>query len=837
MPSKSVLIAQAFSEKGVLSTVTDSAPSVNTGQIDVATAESLPATGNTAGDQAFVADTNKLFVWSGAGWYNIAIVNESPTWDSGGQPGASFVLDPDSPQDATIITLSASDPEGFPISYSYETGGSMDSIATISQDSSVFTITPKTSTQVPDGGTGSITFRATDGVNILPAVSSFTLNFITIIANSKLTIMHANAVGTGNNESITDSSTNNTSISVDGDGVFQGGLSPYRQYSTYFPDTAGDAYVSANSSDYELGTGALTVSAWLYVDNNTQEQTIVDNQTGAGTGWYFKVWPGQLIRVHNQSSYIFNIANSDAPTAVNEWMHLCWTRDGSGNNKLFLNGSQVGTTVSDTTNFTAQGCKLGETYQGSHDFKGYMKDVHIVAGYANEPTAASITTPATAGTGTVFLGCSEANFLDKSSSPKTITERINYIYTRQFSPFDREPYDKTVNGGSITVNEANKKITATESSDELSVGTSDFTLKFWHYSTDTNTTVNYLFRKGTNTSAAGYYAMQHYPDTNNGDRIRLTFRDGGGSWNSSFSGYGAFKRQAWNYIEWWQPSSGSGHVKINGESVITTTGANLGVSSEKNLELFNNTNTSTTGRHWADFQVVKGDARESTVPTAPMSTHSSAGLHLKGIGAAVVDASQTTNIETVGSAAGASSPVKFSGTYSMYFPGVGHWMPAPMNGAPKLAGTEDWTVEAWVYPTSRQSYSTVVSCGDSFNLACGMVSGNFHVYNRVRGGYGDTAVNHGTYDIPANQWTHLAATRVNGVFYTYVDGTLRYTRNYSADISHSMSEDPYCIGAIDGFSSFSGNERWFGNIQDVRITKGLARYTTNFTPPTEPLEG
>ena len=49
MPSKSVLIAQAFSKTGVLSTVVDSAPSVNTGQLEVATSADLPDTGNTQG--------------------------------------------------------------------------------------------------------------------------------------------------------------------------------------------------------------------------------------------------------------------------------------------------------------------------------------------------------------------------------------------------------------------------------------------------------------------------------------------------------------------------------------------------------------------------------------------------------------------------------------------------------------------------------------------------------------------------------------------------------------------------------------------------------------------
>jgi len=153
-------------------------------------ASELPA-GANIGEQAFVEETNRLYIWNGSGWYNIALINTTPTWDSNGQPNASYILDADSPQTATTIILAASDPEGTPVSYNYVTGGSMDSIATISQDSSVFTITPKTSVQAPGGGTGSITFRATDGINILPQVSSFTLNFVSVMDDSKYTTLLA----------------------------------------------------------------------------------------------------------------------------------------------------------------------------------------------------------------------------------------------------------------------------------------------------------------------------------------------------------------------------------------------------------------------------------------------------------------------------------------------------------------------------------------------------------------------------------------------------------------------------------------------------------------------
>lgn len=150
MPSKSVLIAQAFSKTGVLSTVVDSAPSIDTGLEQITSVDNLPTSGNDIGDQLFIENTNRLYIWNGSGWFNIALINTTPTWDSNGQPAATYDLSSDSPQTATIINLSASDPEGIPISYTYVTSGQMDSIATVSQDSSVFTITPKTVAQAPD---------------------------------------------------------------------------------------------------------------------------------------------------------------------------------------------------------------------------------------------------------------------------------------------------------------------------------------------------------------------------------------------------------------------------------------------------------------------------------------------------------------------------------------------------------------------------------------------------------------------------------------------------------------------------------------------------------------
>jgi len=97
------------------------------------TSNDLPASGNQVGDQVFVADTNRLYIWTGAGWYNIALINQTPTWDSGGLPEAAYDLDSIGGS-ATSIVLSATDPEGLPLTWTYSITDSGNDLATISNE-------------------------------------------------------------------------------------------------------------------------------------------------------------------------------------------------------------------------------------------------------------------------------------------------------------------------------------------------------------------------------------------------------------------------------------------------------------------------------------------------------------------------------------------------------------------------------------------------------------------------------------------------------------------------------------------------------------------------------
>ncbi len=136
-------------------------------------AQQLPLVGLIAGQRAFTTNTNRFYISNGSGWYSVATINATPTFSL--SPDASYILASDGVT-ATTITILATDPEGFAITYSAIADSDFNGLATVSQDSSVFTITPK-SQENATASTGTLTFKATDGVNIASEISTFTLSF------------------------------------------------------------------------------------------------------------------------------------------------------------------------------------------------------------------------------------------------------------------------------------------------------------------------------------------------------------------------------------------------------------------------------------------------------------------------------------------------------------------------------------------------------------------------------------------------------------------------------------------------------------------------------------
>ena len=159
---------------GVTGSLTYTQPDIPAGHSTTvyANASDLPLSGNDTGDQAYVTSTNRLYIWNGAGWYNIALVNVTPTITTGSDATYSLATD----GSATTITLAATDPDGEALTWGYAvTTGSLGSTATVSQADNVFTVTP--STDSANAGTFSLTFTVTNGINKNTSTSAFTLEF------------------------------------------------------------------------------------------------------------------------------------------------------------------------------------------------------------------------------------------------------------------------------------------------------------------------------------------------------------------------------------------------------------------------------------------------------------------------------------------------------------------------------------------------------------------------------------------------------------------------------------------------------------------------------------
>ena len=172
-------IANDVNTSGTLTAAAISSDVTLGGATIYASRSNLPSSGNTAGDQAYVTGNNRLYIWNGSGWYNIALLNLAPSiqsvLDSNGGT-TPFTLSNEGA--VTTITITAADSDGDPITYSATSDSGFSGLATLSQVDNVFTITPF-SQDSASTESGTITFTATVGINVASSgVQTFTLYFI-----------------------------------------------------------------------------------------------------------------------------------------------------------------------------------------------------------------------------------------------------------------------------------------------------------------------------------------------------------------------------------------------------------------------------------------------------------------------------------------------------------------------------------------------------------------------------------------------------------------------------------------------------------------------------------
>jgi hypothetical protein len=182
----------------------------------------------------------------------------------------------------------------------------------------------------------------------------------------------------------------------------------------------------------------------------------------------------------------------------------------------------------------------------------------------------------------------------------------------------------------------------------------------------------------------------------------------------------------------------------------------------------------------------------------------------------------------VGNAQISTTQSKFGGS-SMYFDGTSDALYIPAN--PDFAfGTGDFTVECWIY-TSETTADTFYRRIYMTDGPTGNASGNFQIALVPTTGYVNlwdgTLDLIGTSNVCNGAWHHIAATRFNSTLRLFVDGIQQGSTTYSVSVSPNSGKPRPYVGTYNGTSG-----DFNGYIQDLRITKGIARYTSNFSVPT-----
>jgi hypothetical protein len=227
----------------------------------------------------------------------------------------------------------------------------------------------------------------------------------------------------------------------------------------------------------------------------------------------------------------------------------------------------------------------------------------------------------------------------------------------------------------------------------------------------------------------------------------------------------------------------------------------------------------------SNVRIVKGTAitPPSGGPTSPLTAVSGTSLLLNFTNAGIFDQTGKNNLETVGNAQIDTTTKKF-GTGSMEFDGTGDYFFIPSTTEFGF-GTGDYTIECWIYPnnvsTTQVIFDTRTSAGQ---LAPQLYLDDNELIFYLNGNARITGIN----CVVATQWQHIALVRSSGVTKLYVNGT-QVGSSYT-DTNNYLSSVPLRIGTY-----FSANSVFFnGFIDDFRATKGVARYTSAFTPPTAP---
>lgn len=191
-----------------------------------------------------------------------------------------------------------------------------------------------------------------------------------------------------------------------------------------------------------------------------------------------------------------------------------------------------------------------------------------------------------------------------------------------------------------------------------------------------------------------------------------------------------------------------------------------------------------------------------------------------------IDKSFYNNIITNENVQISSTQTHFSQNNSYYFNGNARFY-TPGNFF--ATQTNDFTIDFWAYQISGSGAFFASNGGSRGKIMMGYPAGSNNLGIGQEQVSWDIRFNTGA-GTAKNIWQHLAIVRSNGVITLYVNGVASGSGNSS--VNYNTTNTTYDVG-IQAKGLYGSQYSYTGYIQEYRISN-IARWTSNFTPPTEP---
>lgn len=205
-------------------------------------------------------------------------------------------------------------------------------------------------------------------------------------------------------------------------------------------------------------------------------------------------------------------------------------------------------------------------------------------------------------------------------------------------------------------------------------------------------------------------------------------------------------------------------------------------------------------------------------------------MHMDGTDGSATFVDEIGNTVTASGNAHIETSEKKFGTASAQFDGSGDYLTVNITG--HSFGSGQFTVELWALLgdlTKQHTTLLDLSVGVTATPATLNVFGPTGSIPNSFTWYDGSVHNASTGITPqTGLWYHIAVARDSGgTSRLFVDGTIR--ASWTDVTNYTLGSTPRI-----GHSSYSALRDLTGYIDEVRITKGVARYTANFTPPDAP---